>query len=40
MMQDHGRWREAARRRAEQRFASETWVARHPTIFRGLLEQG
>lgn len=39
VMQDHGRWREAARRRAEQRFARDAWVARHRTIFGGLLEQ-
>jgi glycosyltransferase involved in cell wall biosynthesis len=40
VMQDHGRWREAARRRAEQRFRREAWVARHRTIFHGLLGQG
>ena len=40
LMGDHDRWRDAARQRAERRFTSEVWVARHRAIFRQLIEQG
>jgi glycosyltransferase involved in cell wall biosynthesis len=40
IMHDHGRWRAAARRRAEDRYAREPWLARHRAIFHRLLEQG
>jgi glycosyltransferase involved in cell wall biosynthesis len=38
IMHDHARWRAAARRRAEHRFAREPWLARHRAIFRRVLE--
>jgi glycosyltransferase involved in cell wall biosynthesis len=38
IMRDHARWRAAARRRAEDRFAREPWLARHRAIFRRVLE--
>jgi glycosyltransferase involved in cell wall biosynthesis len=40
LMLDHGRWRAAARRRAERCFTREAWVARHRAIFHALIEQG
>jgi len=36
---DHARWRAAARRRAESRYACEPWVARHRAIFQRLSGQ-
>ena len=40
VMDDHDRWRAAARQRAERRFTRESWLARHDAIFRHLVEQG
>jgi glycosyltransferase involved in cell wall biosynthesis len=39
LMEDRARWSAAARRRAEQRFPSEAWVARHAAIFRRLVHR-
>lgn len=40
LLHDHGRWRAAARARAERHFTREAWIARHRAIFRRLIEQG
>ena len=37
IMRDHARWCAAARRRAEDRYAREPWLARHRAIFHHLL---
>jgi len=39
VLDDHDRWRVAARERAVCHVTREAWVARHRAIFRRLIEQ-
>jgi glycosyltransferase involved in cell wall biosynthesis len=40
ILDDHHRWRVAARERAVRHFTREAWLARHQAIFHRLIEQG